>query len=176
MWRNVVAMRRVGRVGQVSSYIVTRDGERRDMGKLNKSVISVDEEGGMSLKTCLSFDEEIEAEVEYAARAGSSNINSNGVIVLAGTTNRYQIMLLVVSPSIQFAHSSPRVISKLRRRASVPNFELRVYHRNPHVDYKRNPLNRNIFLGVTCVLRPPIGATAERPSGPPIFDVLVAVT
>ena len=49
------------------------------MGKLNKSVISVDEEGGgMSLKTCLSFDEEIEAEVEYAARAGSSNINSNG--------------------------------------------------------------------------------------------------
>ena len=49
------------------------------MGKLNKSVISVDEEGGMSsLKTCLSFDEEIEAEVVYAARAGSSDLNSNG--------------------------------------------------------------------------------------------------
>ena len=48
------------------------------MGKLNKSVISVDEEGGMSsLKTCLSFDEEIEAEVEYAARAGSSNLNNH---------------------------------------------------------------------------------------------------
>ena len=48
------------------------------MGKLNKSVISVDEEGGMSLKTCLSFDEEIEAEVEYAARAGSSDLNNHG--------------------------------------------------------------------------------------------------
>ena len=78
------------------------------------------------------------------------------------TTNVY-----VVSPSIQFghSHSSPRVISKLRRRASVPNFKLRVYHRNPYVDHKRkNPLNRNIFLGVACVLRPPIGATAERPT------------
>ena len=68
----------------------------------------------------------------------------------------------VVSPPTQMTHSSPRAISKLRRRASVPNFELRVYHRNPYVDHKRNPLNRNIFLGVTCVLRPPIGATAER--------------
>ena len=48
------------------------------MGKLNESVNSVDEEGGMSLKTCLSFDEEIiEAEVEYAARAGSSNLNNH---------------------------------------------------------------------------------------------------
>ena len=45
------------------------------MGKLNKSVISVDEEGGgMSLRTCLSFSEGVEAEVEYAARAGSSDI------------------------------------------------------------------------------------------------------
>ena len=38
---------------------------------------------------------------------------------------------VLVSPPTQFGHSSPRAISKLRRRASVPNFELRVYHRNP---------------------------------------------
>jgi len=31
-------------------------GGERGMGKLNKSVIGVDEEGGMSLKTCLSFE------------------------------------------------------------------------------------------------------------------------
>ena len=31
-------------------------GGERGMGKLNKSVISVDEEGGMSLKACLSFE------------------------------------------------------------------------------------------------------------------------
>ena len=55
------------------------------MGKLNKSVISVEiEECGMSLKkTCLSFDEEIEAEVEYAARAGSSDLNNHGGSCLA---------------------------------------------------------------------------------------------
>ena len=56
----------------MSSVTLQRGGER-GMGKLNKSVISVDEEGGMSLKTCLSFSEGIEAEVEYAARAGSSD-------------------------------------------------------------------------------------------------------
>ena len=54
MWRNVVAMRRVGRVGHVVSYV--QHGGERGMGKLNKSVIGVDEEGGMSLKTCLSFE------------------------------------------------------------------------------------------------------------------------
>ena len=49
------------------------------MGKLNRSVISVDEEGGMSsLKTCLSFDEEIEAEVEYAARGSNLNNHHGG--------------------------------------------------------------------------------------------------
>ena len=53
----------------MSSDTLQRGGER-GMGKLNKSVISVDEEGGMSLKTCLSFSEGIEAEVEYAARGG----------------------------------------------------------------------------------------------------------
>ena len=37
---------------------------------------------------------------------------------------------MVVSPPTQMLHSSPRAISKLRRRASVPNFELRVYHHN----------------------------------------------
>ena len=49
----------------------------------------------MSLKTCLSFDEEIEAEVEYAARAGSSNINSNGGHNPGGIDkSRCQIVLL----------------------------------------------------------------------------------
>ena len=48
------------------------------MGKLNKSVISVDDEGGMSLKTFLSFDEEIEAEVEYAARGSNLNNHHGG--------------------------------------------------------------------------------------------------
>ena len=61
----------------MSSVTLQRGGER-GMGKLNKSVNSVDEEGGMSLKRACRSSEGIEAEVEYAARAGSSNLDSNG--------------------------------------------------------------------------------------------------
>ena len=64
------------------------------MGKLNKSVISVDEEGGMSsLKSCLSFDEGIEAEVEYAARAGSSGLNNHGGFMSGETMETFVIRL-----------------------------------------------------------------------------------
>ena len=63
------------------------------MGKLYKSVISVDEEGGMSLTTCLSFDEVIEAEVEYAARAGSSGLNNHGGFMSGETMETFVIRL-----------------------------------------------------------------------------------
>ena len=44
-----------GSCESVMSSVTLQHGERRDMGKLNKSVISVDEEGGMSLKNEYEF-------------------------------------------------------------------------------------------------------------------------